>query len=95
MAWYNNQYVCPECCAVWDGDWSCGSDDECPKCEARNISPVSREDLTVVVKPNGDGSWTIWRSSPEADDSPRYQTVGKLKLIESGSFKFVTDRIAE
>jgi hypothetical protein len=90
MAWYNNRYVCPECRAVWDSDWSCGNDDECPECEARNISPVSSEDLTVVVEPDGDGSWTIRRSPPEAEENPRYVVVGRLNPKKSSGFKFVT-----
>lgn len=95
MAWYNNQYVCPECRAVWDSDWSCGSDDQCPECEAGNISPVSSEDLTVIVELNGDGSWTIWQSPTEAEESPRYEVVGILKPKKSGTFKFVTDAKAK
>ena len=95
MAWYNNQYVCPECRAVWDNDWSCRSDDQCPECEARNISPVSSEDLTVIVEPNGDGSWTIWRSPPEAEENPRYEMVGGLKPKKPGAFNFVTQAKAK
>jgi hypothetical protein len=94
VAWYNNQYVCPECSAVWDSDWSCGSDDQCPECEESDITPVSKQDLTVVVKPNSDGSWTIWQSSPEAEDDPRYEMVGRLKLNNSGVFKFVSRAIS-
>ena len=90
MAWFNNQYVCPECRAVWDSDWSSGSDDECPECEARNISPVSCEDLTVAMEPDGDGWWTIWRSPPDAEENPSYQVVGRLKPKKSGVLKFVT-----
>lgn len=89
MAWYSNRYVCPECRAVWDSDWSCGSDDECPECEERNISPVSSEDLTLVLESDGDGSWTIWRSPPEAEENPRYEVVCRLKAEDSGTFKFV------
>lgn len=89
MAWYNNQYVCPDCRAVWDSDWSCGSDDECPQCEERFISPITSEDLTVVAEPNSNGSWTIWRSPPEAEDEPRYEVVGRLEPAKSGTFNFV------
>lgn len=95
MAWYNNQYVCPECRAVWDSDWSCGCDDECPECEARNISPVSSEDLTIVAEPDDDGSWTIWRSPVEAEDRPRYEVVGRLNPQKSGDFTFTIQAKAE
>lgn len=95
MAWYSNRYVCPSCRAVWDSDWSCSSDDECPECEERSISPVFSEDLTVVVEPNRDGSWTVWQSPSEAEESPLYKVVGRLKPMSSGTFKFVTDAKAE
>lgn len=90
MAWYSNRYVCPECRAVWDSDWSCSSDDECPECEERNISPVSSEDLTIVVKPDSDGSWTIWQSPLWAEDDPCYEVVGSLKPMKSGMLEFAT-----
>jgi hypothetical protein len=84
MAWYDSHYVCPECSAVWDSEWSCGSDEECPECEARDISPVYRKELTVVVEPSGDGRWAIWRSPLDAEDNPGYEMVGHLKLSPSG-----------
>jgi hypothetical protein len=93
VAWYNNQYVCPECSAVWDNDWSSGSDDQCPECDENNITPVSRKDLSVVVEANADGSWTILRSSPDADDSPMYEIVGKLNPSKSGCLDFVEHMI--
>ncbi len=40
---YLNKYVCPDCGAEWEDVWSCGCDDKCPECEARNISPASSE----------------------------------------------------
>ena len=91
MAWFNNQYVCPECKAFWDSDWSCGCDDECPECEERNISPVYSVDLTVVVEPDGDGSWTIWHSPPQAEEYPLYEVVGRVDPKKSGSLKFMTN----
>ena len=95
MAWYNNRYRCPDCKAVWDSDWSSGCDEECPECEARNISPLWSENLSVVVEPQKDGSWTIWRSPPEADDKPRYKLVGVLEPKKSGAFKFVKNTQVE
>jgi hypothetical protein len=89
MAWYNNRYVCPDCGYVWEDDWSACCDDECPECESRHISPVSSEDLTVVVEPTKNGDWSVWRSPPEADDRPRYGLVGVFKAKKSGKLKFV------
>lgn len=95
MAWYNNLYVCPDCNAVWDSDWSCGCDDDCPECETSGISPVSSRELTVIVEPHGDGSWTIWQSPPHAEDDPRYEVVGKLKPDGFGALNFNAHAISK
>ena len=36
---YRNHYDCLECDTQWKDEWSCGSDDECPKC-GRDTSPT-------------------------------------------------------
>lgn len=88
LAWFNNRYVCPECRAVWDDSWSCGCDDECAECGTRDISPVSSEDVTVIMRPASDGSWTILQSAADADDGPYYVDVGRLKPSKLGEFHF-------
>jgi rubrerythrin len=40
-----NKYTCPDCGESWEDQWSCGCDDECPHCGARNISPVESIEL--------------------------------------------------
>jgi hypothetical protein len=95
MAWFTNHYVCPECRAVWESDWSCATDDECPECEVRDISPTSTDDRTVLAEPASDGSWTIWQSSRLADDSPRYGVVGRLTPGTSGTLTFVAQARAK
>jgi rubrerythrin len=39
-------YECPDCGATWSSDWTCATDEECPACDAKNISPVDWTDLT-------------------------------------------------
>lgn len=95
MAWYNNRYVCPECGAVWDSDWSARCNDECPDCECRDITPVSSDDLSVVVEPAGQGIWSVWSSPPDADDKPQYQLVGVLKPSEANDLLFLPARKAD
>lgn len=41
---YLNRYTCDACEESWEDQWSCGCDDECPKC-GRDISPDDSEDL--------------------------------------------------
>jgi hypothetical protein len=89
VAWFSNKYVCPKCRSDWDSDWSCGCDDECPECGEGDISPVSSEDRTVVVKPESDDSWAFWRSTSEAEENPCYVMVGKLQFDKSGRLQFV------
>lgn len=40
-----NHYDCPFCGHKWHSVWSAMCDDTCPECHARNISPVSSEEL--------------------------------------------------
>lgn len=89
LAWFNNRYVCPECKVFWESDWSSGCDDECPGCGCSDVSPVESIDLTVIVEPSDEGSWTIWRSPPEAGDDPEYRCVGKLEFPKSGGARLV------
>ena len=72
MAWMTNHYTCAACGHVWDDEWSCAVDDECPICGA-DISPEDSTDLTVRVERaySGDG-YVVKVSSPEANDRPRY-----------------------
>lgn len=33
-------YTCPRCDHRWLDEWSCLVDADCPRCEARDITPV-------------------------------------------------------
>jgi DNA-directed RNA polymerase subunit RPC12/RpoP len=44
MALFINFYRCAECTAEWTDTWSATSDDDCPNCGARHISPYKSED---------------------------------------------------
>ena len=37
-------YTCPDCGEEWEDTHTSACDAECPKCDARNISPVDWED---------------------------------------------------
>jgi hypothetical protein len=65
-------------------------DDECPNCECESISPVSSEDLSVVVRPEADGAWSLWRSNPEAHDDPSYSIIGLLKPTKGEELRLVS-----
>lgn len=92
MPWYNNRYRCPECGTYWEDAWSAQCDDECPNCECASISPVSSEDLSVVVRPEVDGEWSLWRSHSEAYDEPSYRLIGLLKPTEGEKWRFTRAR---
>jgi hypothetical protein len=89
VAWFENNYLCPECGAVWDSEWSCACNDECPDCETGDITPVFSREMTISVEPVGDGVWMIWQSPENADDDPDYQVVGTLVSMKSGKLRFV------
>lgn len=40
MSLFQNHYICPDCCHQWQDDDECKVDDECPRCGARDCSPV-------------------------------------------------------
>jgi len=44
-AWFENFYECPECGHHWTDQWSSACDDECPECQAQNISPYESKDV--------------------------------------------------
>ena len=95
MAWYLNQYVCPECKNEWDDEWSCCCDDICPNCECRHISPAKSIDLTTITEPIGEGKWRIWISHPDAGDEPEYDSVGALDMASSAGMRFVPEMYPE
>jgi len=42
---YRNFYKCERCGEKWEDEWSSMSDDECPKCKAKNMTPYKSEEL--------------------------------------------------
>ncbi|KQZ14072.1 hypothetical protein ASD44_08260 [Mesorhizobium sp. Root554] len=81
MAWYRNQYVCYHCSEIWEDEWSCGCDDDCPSCDARHASPVGSEDLTFVIEDERH-CFVVLKSPPEADDHPDYREV--IRFLSKG-----------
>lgn len=74
MAWYLNYYICERCDSTWTDEWSCTCDDDCPRCGARHMSPRDSDDLTHVIKRQGEEYVVLW--SPEtAEHSPQYRKL--------------------
>lgn len=44
--WYCNHYTCPVCSHEWTDEWSAMSDDTCPECNTKNITPTHSEELS-------------------------------------------------
>ena len=40
-----NYYECPECENIWEDQWDCQVDDDCPSCGCRHISPYESVDI--------------------------------------------------
>ena len=40
-----NYYECPECENVWEDEWDCQVDDDCPDCGCRHISPYKSQEV--------------------------------------------------
>ena len=74
MAWYRNHYKCYCCEEVWEDNWSCACDDECPRCGARNVSPFDSDDLTFIIDDEG-GYFVVLRSPDQAEHEPDYEEV--------------------
>jgi hypothetical protein len=77
MAWFRNHYYCDRCSRVWQDEWSCMCDDDCPYCGARHMSPSTSDDLTEIIEKEGDKFIVFW--SPEtAEDAPDYRELGRF-----------------
>ena len=53
MAWFRNHYRCDVCKCTWTDEWCSMSDDDCPCCSARNMTPYASDDLTEVTEKLG------------------------------------------
>ena len=40
-----NYYECPECEDIWQDEWDCQVDDDCPSCGCRHISPYESQEV--------------------------------------------------
>ena len=77
MAWFRNYYVCESCGWEWTDEWSSTSDDDCPDCGARHMSPYESDDLTEVVEQR-DGKFVALRSPESAEHVPDYQEIAVI-----------------
>lgn len=77
MAWYRNYYQCARCGYKWPDEWSCMCDDDCPRCDARHMTPHESDDLTEVICRDGNKFVVLW--SPEtAEHEPDYRELGRF-----------------
>ena len=77
MAWFRNYYECARCGHKWPDEWSCMCDDDCPKCDARHMSPYKSVDLTEIIQSDGNEFVVLW--SPEtAEHDPAYCELGRF-----------------
>jgi DNA-directed RNA polymerase subunit RPC12/RpoP len=74
MAWFRNHYICESCEHEWSDEWSSTSDDDCPSCGARHMSPYESDDLTEIVEER-DGRFIALRSSETAEDEADYEEI--------------------
>lgn len=74
MAWYRNHYECYRCAYVWEDEWSCEVDDDCPACDARHVSAHDSDDLTYMIEEQS-GCFVVLRSPPTAGHEPDYEEV--------------------
>lgn len=78
MAWFRNHYICDRCDSVWEDEWSCACDDDCPRCGARHMSPFKSDDLTEIILNDGNNFVVLW--SPEtAAHAPDYCELGNFQ----------------
>jgi len=77
MAWFLNHYTCERCYRRWSDEWSCMCDDTCPRCGARDMTPASSEDLTILITKEG-GKFVILRSPETAEYDPDYCELGRF-----------------
>ena len=75
MAWFLNYYDCDRCNGEWTDEWSCMCDGDCPHCGARHMCPTDSEDLTELVKQEGD-KFIAFRSPDTAEYDPDYRELG-------------------
>ena len=77
MAWYRNYYICERCDSTWTDEWSCMCDDDCPRCGDRHMSPYDSDDLTEIIKRDGNDFVVLW--SPEtAERKADYRELGRF-----------------
>lgn len=81
MAWFLNHYVCEDCKRVWEDEWSCMCDDDCPRCSARHMSPYDSTDLTEIVE-ECNGTFLVYRSADSAEHSADYELIAEFDTRE-------------
>ena len=92
MAWFRNHYICTRCNDVWTDEWSCMSDDDCPNCGCRHLSPMHSDDLSVVIEKVSPQKFVVSFSPPSAEQSPDYSHAEFDDEVSANSY---ADRIMD
>ncbi len=77
MAWLINLYKCERCKRRWVDEWSCGCDDTCPSCGARDMTPYDSVDMTTLVEEDG-AEFVVLQSPETAEHKPAYRELGRF-----------------
>lgn len=56
MAKFINHYRCPHCGCTWQSPWDAVCNDQCPRCDRKDISPFNSDDVVGQPAPS-------WRSN--------------------------------
>jgi hypothetical protein len=62
---------------VWQDEWSCMCDDDCPDCGARHMSPYEADDLTTIIEQDG-REFVVLRSPESAGHCMNYRELGRF-----------------
>jgi hypothetical protein len=80
---FKNAYEHKECGTSWNDTWSCGCDDECPKC-GTSISPETSNPVRILDQ-DSRGVWdliTMPVLKPEPKPTPDVSDVSEDELIK-------------
>jgi DNA-directed RNA polymerase subunit RPC12/RpoP len=87
--WFRNHYKCARCGSEWKDEWSATSDDDCPQCGARHMTPYESEDLTEIIDKRRD-TIIVLRSSDKAEHQPNYEQIAEF-LTEEQAEAYLKD----
>ena len=81
MVWFCNHYKCERCGCEWMDEWSAMSDDDCPDCGYRHMTPFDSEHLTYIVTEEN-GAFAVLYSPESAEHYPDYFELARFPTRE-------------